>query len=318
MDRSFDQERIHRGRLTLQVARKIPALAWALFLATPAMFATNVLVARLAAGWVPPMALTFWRWALTALLAGALTAGAWRHSYADIRREWSASLLLGSIGMTLCGAAAYLAGEHTTALNIGLIYSASPVLMVVLARLFLNEALGASRIAGIVLSLAGIAAIVGRGDIETFARMAFNRGDLWAVAGSIGWGVYSFLLKRIPSRLDVASRFACLCAGGAVVAGPFALAEGFSGSVFPFSSAAIALLALTVLVASYGAYLAYARLQQISGVAFAGLTIYMVPLFAALYGWIFMGEILHNYHLVGALLVLIGVWLAGRTPGTPK
>jgi len=299
--------------LTLQAARKIPALAWALFLVTPAMLASNILVARLAAGWVPPMALTFWRWAFTALLAGALAAGALRNSCADIRREWSASLLLGSIGMTLCGAAAYLAGEHTTALNIGLIYSASPVLMVVLARLFLSEALGASRIAGIVLSLAGIATIVGRGDFEALARMAFNRGDLWAVAGSIGWGVYSFLLKRIPSRLDVASRFACLCAGGALVAAPFALAEGFSGNVFPFSLAAIALLALTVAVSSYGGYLAYARLQQISGVAFAGLTVYVMPLFAALYGWIFMGEILHDYHLLGAVLVLMGVWLAGRT-----
>src|SRR5262245_26010194 len=124
------------------------------------MLASNVLVARLAAGWVPPMALTFWRWALTALLAAALAAGALRHSWADIRREWPASLLLGAIGMTLCGAAAYLAGEHTTALNIGLIYAASPVLMVVLARLFLDEALGAWRIAGIALSLAGIAAII--------------------------------------------------------------------------------------------------------------------------------------------------------------
>jgi len=299
------------------VARKIPVLAWVLFLATPAMFAANVLVARLAAGWIPPMGLTFWRWTFTALLAGALASGALRNSYADIRREWPASLLLGAIGMTLCSAAAYLAGEHTTALNIGLIYAASPVLMAVLAWLFLNEALGASRIAGIVLSLGGIAAIVGRGDMEAFARMAFNRGDLWAIAGSIGWGVYSFLLKRIPSRLDVTSRFACLCAGGAIVAGPFALAESFSGSVFPFSLAAIALLALTVLVASYGSYLAYARLQQISGVAFTGLTIYLVPLFAALYGWIFLGEILHSYHLLGALLVLTGVWLAGRTPRAP-
>jgi drug/metabolite transporter (DMT)-like permease len=43
-----------------------------------------------------------------------------------------------------------------------------------------------------------------------------------------------------------------------------------------------------------------------------------MPLFAALYGWIFMGENLHNYHLLGALLVLTGVWLAGRTPGMPK
>jgi len=49
-------------------------------------------------------------------------------------------------------------------------------------------------------------------------------------------------------------------------------------------------------------------------VAFAGLSIYLVPLFAALYGWLFVGEALRSFHLAGMLLVLCGVWLAGRSP----
>ena len=74
------------------------------------------------------------------------------------------------------------------------------------------------------------------------------------------------------------------------------------------------LLALTVFFASYGSYVLYARLQQMAGVAFAGLAIYLTPLFAALYGWMFVGESLRSYHLAGMLLVLCGVWLAGRSP----
>lgn len=278
------------------------------------MFAANILVARLAAGWLPPLALTFWRWFLTALLACALAAGALRASWPAMKREGPASFLLGAIGMTLCGAAAYLAGEHTSAVNIGLIYAGSPVVMVLLARAFLNEPLGALRLAGIGLCIAGIVAIVARGDLATLRDLTINRGDLWALAGSLGWAVYSFLLRRLKTELDVTVRFAWLCVAGAVAAAPFALGERAAGQRFEFSATSVGVLALTVFLASYGSYVTYARLQQMAGVAFAGLAIYLTPLFAALYGWMFVGESLRSFHLAGMFLVLCGVWLAGRPP----
>jgi drug/metabolite transporter (DMT)-like permease len=293
---------------------RTPVAAWALLFVTPAMFAANILVARLAAGWLPPLALTFWRWFFTALLAGAFAAGALRASWPATKREWRESFVLGAIGMTLCGAAAYLAGEYTTAVNIGLIYAGSPVVMVLLARALLHEPLGALRITGIVLCIAGIVAIVARGDPATLRDLSVNRGDLWALAGSLGWAVYSFLLRRLKTELDVTVRFAWLCVAGAAAAAPFALGEWAAGARFEFSAASLGVLALTVLFASYGSYVLYARLQQMAGVAFAGLAIYLTPLFAALYGWLFIGEALRGYHLAGMLLVLCGVWLAGRRP----
>jgi len=48
--------------------------AYAMMLAAPGMFATNMLVARATADWFPPVALAFWRWAATAALMAALLA----------------------------------------------------------------------------------------------------------------------------------------------------------------------------------------------------------------------------------------------------
>lgn len=287
--------------------------AWVLLLVTPAMFAANILVARLAAGWLPPLALTFWRWFFTALLALALAAGSVRASWPMMKREAPASFLLGALGMTLCGAAAYLAGQSTSAVNIGLIYAGSPVVMVLLARAFLHEPLHALRIMGILLCIAGITAIVARGDPGTLRDLTVNPGDLWALAGSLGWAIYSFLLRRLKTELEVTVRFAWLCVAGAAAAAPLALGEWIVAESFEFSAASVGVLALTVFFASYGSYLLYARLQQMAGVTFAGLAIYLTPLFAALYGWIFVGESLRGYHLAGMFLVLCGVWLAGRS-----
>src|SRR5262249_60611831 len=99
------------GHCVLSAHLRTPALAWVLLFVAPAMFATNILVARLAADWLPPLALTFWRWFFTALLACALAAGALRAAAPALKREWPGSLLLGAIRMTLCGAPAHRARQ---------------------------------------------------------------------------------------------------------------------------------------------------------------------------------------------------------------
>jgi drug/metabolite transporter (DMT)-like permease len=289
-------------------------VAWTLLMLSPALLASNMVVGRLAAGWVPPLSLTFWRWLFVGLLLSAMVFPLMLQNAARIRLEWKGLVLLGAIGMTLCGASAYLAGQSTTTVNIGLIYAASPVLMAILARVFLHERLDATRVLGIVLCLCGIVVIVGRGSIQALFALSFNQGDLWALSGSAGWAVYSFLQMWIRSELAVNVRLAVMALAGALITAPFAWIESSSQGGFPFTGDGIALLAFTVLVASYGSYVVYAKLQRVAGVSFAGLSTYLTPVWTALLGWLFVGEGLQGYHFAGAALVLPGIWLAGRRP----
>ena len=64
--------------------------------------------------------------------------------------------------------------------------------------------------------------------------------------------------------------------------------------------------------------MSYAALQRMTSVSFAGLALYVSPLYAALYGWLFVNEPLQAFHLYGALMVLAGVWLAGRRRSAGK
>lgn len=52
---------------------------------------------------------------------------------------WRQYLVLGSLGMLICGAWVYWAAETTTAINIALIYAASPVLITLGAVIGLRE-----------------------------------------------------------------------------------------------------------------------------------------------------------------------------------
>lgn len=283
-------------------------------LVTPALFSLNMLVSRLVAGWLPPVNLTFWRWFLTALFAGALAAPGIVRSLPVLQREWRRLLLLGAIGMSLCGLSAYEAGHSTSTANIALIYASSPVMMVLLEWVFGKDRLGAIQATGIALCLLGVLAIVARGDAGVLSRMSFVSGDLWSLSGAVGWAAYSYLLRHMPSELEFSVRLPALCAGGAVAIAPFALMETLNTGGLPLSLKSLGMLALIVVVASYASYVAYAALQRMTSVSFAGLAVYVSPFYAALYGWLFVDESLQGFHLIGAAMVLAGVWLAGRYP----
>ncbi|OFW97214.1 MAG: hypothetical protein A3D94_01005, partial [Alphaproteobacteria bacterium RIFCSPHIGHO2_12_FULL_66_14] len=199
-------------------------LAWALLLLSPAMFGVNMLMARYAT-FVPPNALALGRWFLVAVL---LLPFAWprlvRHRHA-LTREWPDLVMLGAIGMWICGAWVYIGGRTTPALNIGLIYAASPILVVALGRLLYREKLTAARLAGIALCLAGVAAVFARGRFDNLLSVRFTEGDLWIAAASASCGLYSVLLKLRPSALDPLTRLCAISFAGSLVLLPFAIGE---------------------------------------------------------------------------------------------
>ena len=292
-------------------------LAYVLLLVTPALFATNYLTARVAVPLIPPFTLAMLRWLLTALLACAVALPLVRAHLRGAAGEWRALLLLGAIGMALCGASAYEAARTTVAVNIGLIYAASPAMIAVLARFMFDERMSTRQIVGMLACVAGVLWIIARGAPASLLQLQFVPGDLWALAGSIGWAVYSVLLKKHGGRLPPQVKFVWLCLAGAVVMVPFAAWE-LTRVQAHWTLEAAGYVALLVIVASFGAYQAYDKAQRVLGAARTGIIMYLGPVYAAVLAWALLGEPLRMFHAVGAALVLGGVYLVSRKPGTSK
>jgi drug/metabolite transporter (DMT)-like permease len=278
----------------------------------PAMFSTNMLVARATADTFPPVALAFWRWAAAALLMAALLRGALWASRGAARSEWRSLLALGAIGMGICGAFVYLAAHTTSATNLGLIYAAAPVLIVLLGRALFGETLRPLQMLGIALSLAGVVVVVLRGSLDTLLGLRFAIGDIWAFVGAVGWAVYTVLLRHWTTQLGFNLRFAWIALGGVAAMAPFALAEAILVGPPPATAASAGWIALLATIASVGAYQTYGLVQRGLGTARAGLILYLIPLYTAGLAALFLGERFAPYHAVGAALVLPGIFLATR------
>jgi len=293
-------------------------IALILLFITPVMLCSNMLTARLVHDSFPPVALAFWRWTFALGLLLPFTATTlWRHRHAALQ-EWRDLLVLGALGMGVCGAFVYIGADTTSATNIGLIYAVSPILIVMLARIFYQEPLTLLQGFGILLSLLGVVAIVCRGDVGVLMRLEIASGDFWIVAAMASWALYCILLQHRPSTLPTLTRFAAIVTGGILVLLPFAVAEGLSGELPALEPRSFLIVAFLSLVPSLGAYHVYALVQRILGAGPTSLLMYLVPLYNGVLAYLLLGEELRGFHLIGAALVLPGIYLATRKPAARK
>ena len=89
--------------------------AVALLFITPALWCVNYLVARSAPGVIEAHALASIRWLIASLL---FSLGSWGEIWSmrrEILADWKHYLVLGALGMWICGAWVYIGGRTTVA-----------------------------------------------------------------------------------------------------------------------------------------------------------------------------------------------------------
>ena len=289
-------------------------LAIALLFITPALWSVNYLVARSAPGIIEPHALALLRW-LTASVLFALGARSqlWTHRR-HIAQDWKRYLVLGALGMWICGAWVYIGGRTTGAVNIALIYSISPVLIVAFSAIWLKEKITVWQTCGVALALAGVVHVVLKGQWTTLAAVRFVPGDGWILAATVSWTVYSLLLKQWPSPLGPSARLAVISLAGACVIFPFATWEALHNPLPVLTSTGAGLALAAAIFPGYGAYLAYSVMQRELGAARVSVVLYLAPLYAAVLAWLVLAEPLQLHHAWGMALVLPGIYLVTRQP----
>ena len=288
-------------------------LAFILLLLTPALWSVNYLVARLAPGEIAPHMLALGRWALAACILGAFAWSELREKRHLIRKNAWHYLVLGALGMWVCGAWVYIGARSTSATNIALIYSLSPVFIVLCASIWLHEKLRVVQWLGIVLAMVGLVHVVIKGQWANLLLVRFVAGDLWILACAFSWAGYALLMKRWPTDFSPLARLVLIALGGCVVLLPFTVIEAMSG--LPLTQTlwgwkSFALIAASGLLPGALAYWAYGAAQKTLGAARTAMALYMGPLYGGLLGWAVLGEPIRAFHLAGAALILPGLYLA--------
>ena len=280
---------------------------------TALCWAGNAIVGRLAAGHIPPVTLSFLRWALAFLI---ILPFAWKHLMRDwgaIRARLGTMIVLSVTGIGAFNTLQYWALEHTQALNTLLLQSAGPLFVAVWSLILLGVRLTPAQAGGITLSLTGVLVILLHGDPTALASITFNKGDIIFTVALAIFGLYSVLsLKRpeIHGLSFVGFTFGC----GAACLVPLWIWELFSRPVMQLNTANLLSLFYVAVFPSTLAYLCFNRGVQLIGANRAAPFFHVVPVFGSAMAIVFLGERPQLFHIIGFALVLTGVFVASRKP----
>ena len=282
----------------------------------PLLWSVNYFVARKAPGVVEPYTLATIRWGLAGLLLSLHARAELLSNWRAIAAVWYQYVALGFCGMVVCGAWVYIGAQSTGAVNIALIYSASPVLIAIGSVIWLHERMRASQVLGVLMALTGVLHVIVKGEWGALGQVQFVAGDGWILAAMVSWAAYALLQKLWPSPMGSTARLAAICWGAMPV-----LLAGTAWEMMQPATPALTLHAwvLGVSVALFpgvGAYWIYGWAQKMLGASKVAVTLYLGPLYGALLAWLVLGEQLGWHHLLAAALILPGVYLVSRTDTT--
>lgn len=285
----------------------------------PLLWGSNAIVGKMAAGSIPPITLNTLRWTMALAVLGPFVARRVLRNRALILAEWRTIVVGGLWGIACYNALQYLALTTSDPINTSLIGASAPVFILILGRLLFKTPISARSASGAALSVAGVAWVMLRGNPGSLSAIHFVRGDLYMLAGTCAWSLYTWHLKRHPSRLPADVLLGTQIAAGLAWSLPALLAEhawgGYAPVVFEWRTAAIVgyIGVFPSLVAFFCWQAAVARTNPQLPIFFMNLT----PIFTVLLSVLMLGEPPRPYHAVGLAMILAGIILAQRGSARP-
>ena len=276
--------------------------------------ATNIIVARGGVEYVPPVSLAFWRWLTVFLILSPFFLDEILKKKKDFGKEFWKLFFLGSMGCGVCGAFPFIAGMSTTMANMGIIYTSSPIFIVILSAMFFRDKITYSRVFGLLICLVGVLTIIGKGRVDLLINFKFTSGDLWMVGAAVGWAVYSIFLLNWKSSFSLMSRFTLIAFFGSISLLPFYILEEIFFFKTEFDDSFIFWVLFAAISPGIIAFTLYTRVQIYLGASVTGFTLYIFSIYSAIYGIIIFNEALMNFHYFGAALVFLGVYIARKIP----
>ena len=270
----------------------------------------NWILGRALRDTMPPVALTFWRWVVAALVLAPIVLPRLRSKIALLRRHWLLLFGMAVTGGALNQMAAYFALRHTETINAVLLNAASPLFILLASWFFDGERTSPRQILGMVISIVGVLVIMNRGDLSQLWGLHFSIGDLALIGVMPLWAFYTIMLRRRPQEIDNLELIFLLGVFGLAALAPAYALERLYIPPAPLSWAVVGAALYMGAFASVGAYLCWNKGAELVGSNRAGFTTYLMPAFATVLAVFLLGEEVHLFHAIGITTILAGIWLA--------
>ena len=250
------------------------------------------------------------------LLVGALVLGVVAVAKGlprPTRREWVSIVVIGLLWFGLYNVALNAGERQVDAGTAAMLIQVSPVLIAVLAAVFLGERFTPFLAGGLALAFAGVALIAlshdsGGGGSDVV-------GVLLCLVSAVAYAISLILQKPLVGRLAAVHVTWLACTIGAISCLPF-LGDLVDQARSAPASSTWWLVYLGVFPTAI-AFTTYAFALKHMSASSLGVTTYLVPPITVVLGLVFLGEAPPTMAYAGGVLALVGVAVARRKPSAP-
>jgi len=229
-----------------------------------------------------------------------------------IRTHWGILLWLGIIGGALFTAGQYIGLQYTTALNVSVLNSLVPVLIIATGGIIFHDRVTPVQLCGILISSIGVLVIIAQGQLSNLKHLRFNWGDIIIVSNMMVFAVYAVYLRKRPPMHWMSFIFV-FGAVSALTTLPFMVWEMGAGITFKPTWLTVFAIVYVCIFPSVLAFAAWNRGVQLIGANRSGPFVHLVPLYTAIFGSVLLNEHLSTFHIFGFALIIAGVWIASRS-----
>ena len=280
------------------------------------IWAGSFIFIKLALETFTPMTLAFVRFAIATPVLIAITMYA-RPSRQAIRtaltREFWLFSFLGLAGVTLLYVFQFYSLGFISATEGSVIINLHAIFAMLLSAAFLKEPLTTRKMSGVFVAFAGLLVITIAGDTIASLTMLEPVGVMLMVAAALCWAAYSVFGKKVLHRYSNQVATSSAFVLGTLFLVPFALSEGRMDSILNPSLTAWGSVLFLAIPSSVVAYLLWNRLIRSTDVTKVLVSLYVIPIPTAILSYIFLGETITLRLVLGAALVIAGVYLTSSS-----
>lgn len=286
--------------------------AYVFLVLTAVFYAGNLIVAKPVTSEIPPITLSFFRYAVAVLILLPIGYREWKENRALWKKEWKAILALSITGLILFNIFVYLALNYTTSINAGIVEGTGPIFTLLLTFLILGDRFTRKQMLGVFISLFGVFFVITNGSLEVIAGLEFNSGDLIMLLAMISWAFYSIFIKKHMWKFPAYGSLLVMTVIALIIFIPLMTLETNEILSINWSWSIVLGLLYLGIFPSVVALLFYNKGIEAIGPSRASIFLNLIPVFTMLGAVIFLGEKLQPVQVAGAFFVIFGVLITNQ------
>jgi len=287
-------------------------LTYLFLIVTTLSWSANTVFAILSVGEASPMVIVFCRWFGVSIL---VLVFAFKYIQRDIevfkQHKWY-FLRLALMGFAIFNSLYYIASYTTTAVNIGILQGAIPMIVLVGSVLFLKTKISSLQVVGVVITMLGVVLVSVKGSVDALIQLAFVKGDVLMLIACVMYASYTIGLKNRPD-INPLSFFSYLAFLAAISSVPLLGIEMMLGETQYPTQKGWMIIVLITLLPSFLAQVLYIMSVKNIGPERASVFVNLIPIFSTIMAAFILKESIQWYHLTALAMVIGGIALSERT-----